>query len=111
MNHQHRKHPFRNVAPVNRHTGQIEWEELPSLADSLKRRPADLTLIARNNGGTFDKALVQRIIDGRNPVKGHGGGDMPVWGDAFERSADAGPQMVSARIDALAEYIGTLQVK
>jgi hypothetical protein len=38
MNHPHRKHPFRAVPPVNRHTGQIEWEELPSLADSLKQR-------------------------------------------------------------------------
>jgi hypothetical protein len=38
MNHPHRKHPFRTVPPVNRFTGQIEWEELPSLADSLKQR-------------------------------------------------------------------------
>jgi hypothetical protein len=38
MNPTHRKHPFRNHPPVNRHTGQIEWEELPSLADSLHKR-------------------------------------------------------------------------
>jgi len=81
------------------------------LADSLKRRPADLTMIASRNGGTYDRELVKRIIDGKNPVKGHGGGDMPVWGDAFERSADAGPQQVQARIDALADYIGSLQAK
>ena len=68
-------------------------------------------MIASRNGGTYDKDLVKRIIDGKNPVKGHGGGDMPVWGDAFERSADAGPQMVSARIEALADYIATLQAK
>ena len=81
------------------------------LAESLKRRPADLTMIAKNNGGSFDKAMVKRIIDGKNPVKGHGGGDMPVWGDAFERSADAGPNMVGARIDALVDYLATLQAK
>jgi mono/diheme cytochrome c family protein len=79
------------------------------LADSLKRRPADLTQIAKRGGGTFDKEMVKRIVDGRNPVKGHGGGDMPVWGDAVERSADAGPQAVQDRIDALVEYIATLQ--
>jgi hypothetical protein len=68
-------------------------------------------MIASRNGGTYDRDLVKRIIDGKNPVKGHGGGDMPVWGDAFERSADAGPQMVSARIEALVDYLASLQAK
>ena len=94
------------------------------LADSLKRRPADLTLLARNNKGSYDRDMVRRIIDGKNPqvaarllsafkssVKGHGGGDMPVWGDAFERSVDAGPQAVQERLDALVDYLATLQVK
>src|SRR5262245_9113725 len=81
------------------------------LADSLKRRPADLTMLASRNGGSYDEEMVKRIIDGKNPVKGHGGGDMPVWGDAFERSADAGPQAVSDRLDALVAYLATLQLK
>jgi mono/diheme cytochrome c family protein len=81
------------------------------LAASLKRRPADLTVMAQNNKGTYDRDLVRRIIDGKNPVKGHGGGDMPVWGDAFERSADAGPRAVQDRLDALVEYLATVQVK
>lgn len=81
------------------------------LADSLKRRPADLTLLAKNNGGTYPREMVAKIIDGREGVKGHGGGDMPVWGDAFERSADAGPKAVSDRIDALVEYLAGMQAK
>lgn len=81
------------------------------LASTLKRRPADLTAIAKANNGTFDRETIRRIIDGRAPVKGHGGGDMPVWGDAFERSADAGPAAVRDRLDALADYLSTLQVK
>ena len=81
------------------------------LAESLKRRPADLTMIARNNKGAYDRDLVRRIIDGRNPVKGHGGGDMPVWGDAFERSVDAGPQAVQARLESLVDYLATLQAR
>jgi mono/diheme cytochrome c family protein len=81
------------------------------LADSLKRRPADLTLLAKNNGGTYPREMVAKIIDGREGVKGHGGGDMPVWGDAFERSADAGPQAVTDRIEALVEYLSTMQAK
>ena len=37
------------------------------LADSLKRRPADLTLLAKNNGGQYPRDMVARIIDGRTP--------------------------------------------
>lgn len=81
------------------------------LAESLKRRPADLTQLAKASGGTLNRDQVFRIIDGRNPVKGHGGGDMPVWGDAFERSADAGPQAVKDRIDALVEYLASMQAR
>ena len=81
------------------------------LADSLKRRPADLTALAKTNGGTYPRDMVAKIIDGREGVKGHGGGDMPVWGDAFERSQDAGPQAVKDRIDALVEYIDSIQSK
>jgi mono/diheme cytochrome c family protein len=81
------------------------------LASSLRRRPADLTMIARNSKADFDRQMVRRIIDGRDPVKGHGGGDMPVWGDAFERSADAGPEAVNDRLNALVDYLATLQAK
>ena len=81
------------------------------LASSLKRRPADLTALARTNSGTFPREMVAKVIDGREGVKGHGGGDMPVWGDAFERSQDAGPQAVKDRIDALVEYLAGIQAK
>lgn len=81
------------------------------LADSLKRKPADLTMLTKTNGGTFPRDMVARMIDGREPVKGHGGGDMPVWGDAFARSADAGPQAVGERIDALVTYLASVQAK
>jgi mono/diheme cytochrome c family protein len=81
------------------------------LASSLKKRPADLTALARANSGTFPSEMVAKVIDGREGVKGHGGGDMPVWGDAFERSQDAGPQAVKERIDALVEYIAGIQAK
>ena len=81
------------------------------LASSLKRRPADLTTLASTSGGTFPREMVARIIDGREGVQGHGGGDMPVWGDAFARSQDAGPRAVRDRIEALVEYVSSLQAK
>ncbi|MEW6322369.1 MAG: cytochrome c [Acidobacteriota bacterium] len=82
------------------------------LASSMRTRPADLTAIAKANGGTFPADQVYRTIDGRNPVKGHGGPDMPVWGDAFGKSAaDSTPDAVKARIEALVRYIERMQAK
>lgn len=80
-----------------------------ALAESLKTRPPDLTLIARRNGGEFPSDQVAKIIDGRNPVKGHGGGDMPIWGDAFSKSLDAMP--AAERIRRLVLYLQSIQVK
>jgi mono/diheme cytochrome c family protein len=80
------------------------------LADSLRYRPPDLTLIAKRNKGKFDSEKVYRIIDGREPVKGHGGTDMPVWGDAFKRSVDGySEKAVKERIQALADYLKSIQ--
>lgn len=80
------------------------------LAASLSQRPADLTAIATTNGGEFDAALVARIIDGRNPVKGHGGGDMPAWGQALSRSQSGSTEeAVQERIEALVSYLRGVQ--
>lgn len=82
------------------------------LAESLRYRPADLTLISKRNGAKFDADKVHRSIDGREPVKGHGGTDMPVWGDAFRRSVEGySEKAVKERIQALVEYLKSIQVK
>jgi mono/diheme cytochrome c family protein len=82
------------------------------LADNLRIRPPDLTLIARHNKGEFDADKVHRIIDGREPVKGHGGTDMPVWGDAFKRSEGGYSEpAVKARIDALVAHLKSIQAR
>ena len=82
------------------------------LADALRFRPADLTLIAKRNGGKFDADKVYRTIDGRDLVKGHGGTDMPVWGDAFKRSVEGySEKAVKTRIQAIVEYLKSVQLK
>jgi mono/diheme cytochrome c family protein len=82
------------------------------LADSMRRRPANLTEIAKRNKGVFPSEEMLRVVDGRSPVKGHGGPDMPVWGDVFARSVDGGdPAIVQARIKALVAYLESIQVK
>jgi mono/diheme cytochrome c family protein len=82
------------------------------LADSMRRRPSNLTEIAARNKGVYPKDLVAQIIDGRTKVPGHGGPDMPVWGDAFLRTADTSDEAsVKHRIQALADYLETIQAK
>jgi len=82
------------------------------LAASLRYRPADLTRIAKRNGGKFDPEKVYRIIDGRDRVKSHGGTDMPVWGDAFKGSvAGYSDKAVKARIESIVDYLKTIQAK
>ncbi len=79
------------------------------LAEALKRRPPDLTRLAANNSGTYPADLVARIIDGRSPVKGHGGGDMPVWGDAFTRTAEQTP--AGEKVARLVRFLERIQGK
>jgi nucleotide-binding universal stress UspA family protein len=82
------------------------------LASSMTRKPADLTEIAKRNGGQYPTELVFRTIDGRKPVRGHGGPDMPVWGDAFERSRDGGdPDRVKRMIQSLVDYLESIQAR
>jgi mono/diheme cytochrome c family protein len=82
------------------------------LAESMRRRPADLTGIAQRNNGVFPAAQVHRIIDGRQGVKGHGGPDMPVWGDVFSRSSLVRNEaVITARIQALVRYLDGLQAR
>lgn len=79
------------------------------MADTLRVRPPDLTRFARRNG-SFDREKVRRIVDGRKPVKGHGGPEMPIWGDAF-KTADEGysEKKVLERIESLVDYLSSLQ--
>ena len=82
------------------------------LASNMRRKPADLTEIAKRNGDQFPSEMVFRTIDGRQLVRGHGGPDMPVWGDAFAKSGDnATPTSVRETIESLVSYIQSFQVK
>jgi hypothetical protein len=81
------------------------------MAKSLKRAPADLTRIAVRSGGTFPLARVRRVISGEETLDaGHGTREMPVWGPIFsqvEQDLDLG----RVRVDNLARYLESLQVK
>jgi mono/diheme cytochrome c family protein len=82
------------------------------LSESLRYQPPDLTRIAKRHGGEFPAEKVIRIVDGRSPLKGHGGPDMPIWGDAF-RNADTGydDAVARAKVREVVEHLRTIQEK
>ncbi|HEY5678560.1 MAG TPA: cytochrome c [Pseudomonadales bacterium] len=64
------------------------------------------TLEARN--GTFPADRLREVIDGRTLRSVHGTNDMPVWGWQFLLAEDS-EEHVAARIDALVEYLRSIQ--
>jgi hypothetical protein len=85
----------------------------------LTVKPADLTQLAKKNGGKFPFLEVFQTIDGRAVVKAHGEGPMPIWGDRYTvesgakgvepyKSYTAEPY-VRARILELTYYIQSIQ--
>ena len=79
-------------------------------AKSLRNKPADLTQLAKHDNGTFPTDRVFKIIEGRTPVAGHGGPDMPAWGAVFAQSRESQtPDEVKARIEALVKYLQGIQ--
>jgi mono/diheme cytochrome c family protein len=78
-------------------------------ASELKTHPADLTRLAKKNGGKFPTEKVRNYIDGTAPVAAHGSREMPVWGTFFRQIGD--DQAVTYRIVTLANYVESLQAK
>ena len=79
------------------------------VARALRHPPADLTLIAKRNGGTFPTARVHRIILGWD-IESHGDREMPVWGDPFTLTrGDRFGDGAEARIAAIVRYLESIQ--
>ena len=85
----------------------------------LARVPADLTGLARRNGGVFPKDAVAELIDGRASAEPgpHGTREMPIWGNVYREQSDyqmrgmpfPSEWTVRGRILALTDYLSTLQ--
>lgn len=80
---------------------------------ALGIKPSDLTAISLRNGGVFPFKQVENDIDGRKTVPGHKRFDMPFWGTTFQPDGkEFTPESeakVQARIDALVNYIKSIQ--
>jgi len=89
----------------------------------LPKKPANLTLLAKENGGVFPAVRVHEIIDGRLEVIAHGPRTMPVWGEEFLKKESSDhldvsaetftyrENRVNARVQALVDYLKQIQEK
>ncbi len=86
-----------------------------NLAELLSVKPSNLTAIARDNGGVFPSEKIIKLVDGRETVKGHGLREMPVWGDAFQKSLqptwteETDDERARRKIDEVVAYVESIQ--
>lgn len=83
----------------------------------LSKPAPDLTQLSKRYG-SFPRERLIRLIDGRDPITGHGDREMPVWGVWFKEEAAAelggaeGDEgSVARRVNNLVDYIESLQAK
>jgi len=80
-------------------------------AAALKQAPADLTMLAKLNGGKYPADKVTSILRGQASLAAHGSQEMPVWGPVFWRMSQGHEELVQLRIANLNRYLESLQVK
>jgi mono/diheme cytochrome c family protein len=78
-------------------------------APAMKTPVADLTMIARKNGGKFNEMAVKDMIKGADrEMASHGSKDMPIWGPVF-RSFQGDSNVAELRVNNLVNYIKSIQ--
>jgi mono/diheme cytochrome c family protein len=86
------------------------------VADTLKKKPANLTLLSKNNGGKFPYDHVFNMISGKEVIASHGTREMPIWGVVFSQSRMPGAPgrteaQVKAKINTIISYIESIQAQ
>jgi mono/diheme cytochrome c family protein len=80
-------------------------------AAALKQAPADLTALAKRNGGKYPSDMVTSVLRGQANLRAHGDQEMPVWGPVFWRLSQGREEEVQMRIANLNRYLQSLQGK
>jgi mono/diheme cytochrome c family protein len=83
-------------------------------ASAMKTPPANLTVLAKSNGGNYPAAHVSAILLFGEERSAHGSKDMPVWGQLFQSlnwSSSTKEVEAKQRINKVNEYLQSLQVK
>lgn len=79
-------------------------------APAFKKAPADLTALAKNNGGVFPASHVLQVLTSNSSDATHGSKDMPVWGPIFRRMG-SDQSLGYLRSKNVMEYLRTIQVQ
>ncbi len=79
-------------------------------ATALKKVPADLTTIAKRNGGKFSATDVEAVIMGQQVLASHGSRDMPIWGPVFQSLAPD-TSFMKLRVSNLVDYLKSIQTQ
>jgi mono/diheme cytochrome c family protein len=80
-------------------------------ASALKIAPANLTVLAKENGGKYPSNKVTAILSGQTDLAAHGNKEMPVWGVVFWSMSGGHAGEVQQRVANLNRYIESLQAK
>lgn len=78
------------------------------MAAALKTKVPDLTVLAKNNGGTFPSEQVRGQILGDEIALSHGSRDMPVWGPIFHQ-IEGDQDFGDVRVANLLKYLESIQ--
>jgi mono/diheme cytochrome c family protein len=79
-------------------------------AAELKKKPTNLTAIAKDNHGMFPRATIEDVVVRGEKWKAHGSKEMPTWGPVF-LAADGNEKLAYAHIHNLLTYLESIQVK
>ena len=83
-------------------------------ASAMNKTPANLAMLAKNNGGKYPAAHVAAVLTFGDEKAAHGSKEMPVWGQLFESlnwSSSTKEMEAKQRINRLNGYIESLQAK
>jgi len=79
-------------------------------ARALRKKPTDLTTLARRNGGRFPGAEVAKELNSVYQAP-HGSAEMPIWGPFLANVSPKSDALGVLRVANIVKYIESLQVK
>lgn len=82
-----------------------------AVAPALRKAPADLTALTRNNRGRFPDAHIVTVLENGIDLPAHGTAEMPVWGPILAKMNQASTQDRLLRISNLSRYLESIQAK
>lgn len=83
-------------------------------AQQMKKAPANLAALAKNNGGKYPARHVAAVLTFGDEKAAHGSKEMPVWGQLFQSlnwSSSTKELEAQQRINRLNSYMESLQAR